>query len=461
MLQQARRYRVIAKSTVMALGAALVTLNPWRAQGDSPLLSAFVSACENSGKVTEQYYKYREAEEHIRRARTRYRPTFSLDADIGPRYRAQRYEIDVLDDLLGAAGTARQSTLSTSIRVPLYRGGSSAAALQAARATAAAEYFRIEAIAKGAILEAAKTYFAVVRDTALAELQREHHSILQREFDLVDRWLAIGEVTRADAERTRARFYQAAANFRRAVANLETSRQQYELIVGRSPDNLATGSVAFALPATVDEALRLAEAHSPEIRAARWDVVSAASRVREAQGALLPKVDLALSAAHYENPYLAESRLSRPPDKLEDASALIQLSIPIFQGGAAISDVRAAKQGHAGALERQRIASELAISEARSAWTSLLGARFSIEQLEAAVTHSEAALIAVAAEEIVGESSPTDVLSVRRELVDSRTELEKAKYDVRVAEVYLALTVGRLLEEIVSKRTGSERTIAR
>ena len=115
------------------------------------------------------------------------------------------------------------------------------------------------------------------------------------------------------------------------------------------------------------------------------------------------------------------------------ASAVAQLSVPIYQGGAEYSLIRQSKE----TLAQQRLVLEQTRDQTRAnvvtAWGQLVAGKAQVQSAQAQVTASEIALNGVREEAKAGQRTTLDVLNAQQALVNARVALVTAQHDRVVA----------------------------
>src|SRR6202035_1536738 len=103
--------------------------------------------------------------------------------------------------------------------------------------------------------------------------------------------------------------------------------------------------------------------------------------------------------------------------RVAGASAVAQVSVPIYQGGAEYSLIRQSKE----TLEQQRLNLEQVRDQARAdlvtAWGQLLAGKAQVISSDAQVAASEIALTGTRREASVGQRTVLDVLNAQQALV--------------------------------------------
>jgi outer membrane protein len=160
-------------------------------------------------------------------------------------------------------------------------------------------------------------------------------------------------------------------------------------------------------------------------------------QIKVAEGALYPTVSFQGSVQEQHEPQLSVQHLF-------SAAALIQLTVPIYQGGSQYSLIRQAKE----ALGQQRLSLDQIRDQARAtvvqSWGQLDAAKAQIRAAQEQVRASEIALNGVREEARVGQRTTLDVLNAQQALVNARVALVTAQHDRVVASFNLLASTGRL-----------------
>ena len=217
-----------------------------------------------------------------------------------------------------------------------------------------------------------------------------------------------------------------------------TTRANYRRIIGVEPANLAPASPVDRLaPSTLNTAIAFGIEQNPSVTAALYGVDVAQLQVKIAEGALWPTL-----TGQYNIQQQYEPQLLTP--KLFTNSVMLNLSVPLYQGGAEYSAIRLDKE----ALDQQRLSVDQVRDQTRAnvvqAWGQLQAAK---AQVEAAIRENDAAaraLTGVRNEAMAGQRTTQDVLNAEQVLVNARQSLIVAQHDRVVASYSLLSAVGRL-----------------
>jgi outer membrane protein len=223
-----------------------------------------------------------------------------------------------------------------------------------------------------------------------------------------------------------------------AESTLTTTRANYRRIIGVDAGNLSpASSVERIAPSTLPAAIAASAAENPSVVAALYGVDVAQLQVKIAEGALFPTL-----AAQYNVQYGVFPQLLMP-HQLTD-TVMLNLSVPIYQGGAEYSAIRLNKES----LSQQRLNVDDVRDQTRAnvvqAWGQLQAAKAQIEAAQRQNDAAERALTGVRNEAMAGQRTTQDVLIAEQVLVNARQSLIVAQHDKVVASYSLLSAVGRL-----------------
>jgi outer membrane protein len=297
------------------------------------------------------------------------------------------------------------------------------------------------------LLSAATIYMDYLRDDEIVEVQRSNTGVLEQTLSQTRDRFNAGEVTRTDVAQSEAQLAAGRTQLLAAQSNLNTTRSNFRRIIGNDPQNLAPGSpVDRFLPSTLPGAVDLGLMENPNVTAAMFGVDVNFLQVKINEGALLPTVNLQVSA---QQAY--EQQISVP--RTFTASAIAQVSVPIFQGGAEYSLIRQSKEN----LAQQRLVVEQTRDQIRAnvvtAWGQLVAGKAQVASAQAQVTASEIALNGVREEAKAGQRTTLDVLNAQQALVNARVALVTAQHDRVVASYSVLNAVGRLSPQVLNLAT--------
>ena len=328
--------------------------------------------------------------------------------------------------------------LSLNATVPLYTGGQVENSVDAAETRITAEEARLLATEQSILLNTITAYSNVLRDQTLVDLGINNVSVITEQLRAARERFEVGEVTRTDVAQAEARLASAQSLLVSRRGALQNSREGYKRVVGVYPDELDPPPPIPDLPANFDEALAIAAADEPRLRAARLDRIAASSDVRASIGSLLPQVGLTGRVAYTDT-------LDRDlVDDRTDATVGVLVNIPIWSGGLNYSRIRErqnlveARDGDVSTALRN------AVQNVGTSWSNLDVAQASIEAAKLEIRAAEIAYRGVQEEAKVGARTTLDVLDAEQELLNARADLVVSRRDEYVSSWNILFSIGKL-----------------
>lgn len=421
--------------TKILLGSvAMLALTAGSASAElDKMRDAFAKAYVTNPTLEAQRARLRSVDENVNQAVARSRPTVTFRASAGGGLFATN------TPATNGTNESVRTPASADIQVtqPIYRGGTNPAAVSQAENEVLAARAALLNTEQQIFLQVGTAYMNVVRDQAVVELNKNNEAVLQRQLQATRDRFQVGEVTRTDVSQAEARLSSAVADRRQAEGNLASSRAAFEEAVGEPPGFLEQPSAFTGLPANRAQAIEMGAINNPQVIQATFNHLAAAKNVRSVYGELLPRADLIGRAGYnYEN--------SGRDAKTANAEALVQLTVPLYQGGSVRSRVRQAKQVASQRLIEIEQARRAAIQGATTGWEQLVATRARMNALRSEVRAQEIALEGVKQEALVGTRTVLDELNAEQELLDARVGLVEAQRDEVIAALTLGVAVGLL-----------------
>ncbi len=326
--------------------------------------------------------------------------------------------------------------VNLSLRQPLYAGGGIQAGIRQAENDVRAERAFLLATEQQVLFDVVDAYTATWRDRAVLELALTTEQRIQRQLQATRDRFEVGEVARTDVAQAEARLARAQADIETARADLAASTAFYRDVIGMDPGVLTDPEAFPDLPSSEAEAQALAAAN-PSITSATFRLQSAREGVDVAFADLLPSLDLIGDVRRQANE-------SRAIDRRDEARVGLQLSVPLFQGGADRSRVRQNSQlvdARRNELEDTLRGVQRSVT---TSWERIIAAQAALAALEEEVRANRIALDGVEEEALVGQRTVLDVLDAEQELFDSQTDVVRARREWIVATYSLKSAVGEL-----------------
>lgn len=421
-------FKTALLASALALGCVAV-VQPASAQSLTDALSA---AYNNNPTLLAARAALRATDEGVPQALSNWRPTVNLTGEAGK----LRQEFDP-STASNPSDTISPRTLQLSVSQPLYRGGRTESATDAAEALVLAGRQDLASTERRVLLDAVTAYMDVVQNQAVLELNRNNEEVLRRQLEATRERFRVGEITRTDVAQAESRLSRATADRISAEGALISSRAVLARVMGETPGTLVQPPPLPQLPANEDEALAIAYDDNPDLLGARFREVAAKYDVRTISGGLLPTVSV--------NGTLSKSdETSRANLESESAKIALTVTMPLYEGGSIYSQTRQRKQTHNQRriqVEEQRRSVRQSVTQA---WENLSTARSNITARRAQVDAARIALEGVQQEAEVGSRTTLDVLDQEQEYLDARVAEVRARRDEYVAGFTLLSAVGRL-----------------
>src|SRR3982750_200199 len=414
--------------------------------GPTPVLAdtieaALVRAYQNNPQLNAQRAQVRSIDENVPQALSGYRPRVALTATAGFQYSDTNTTAGGTPNQIVRTeihGTNAPRSAGLTVSQTLFNGQQTANRTRAAESQVAGAREALRVLEQTVLLNAATIYMDYLRDSAIVEVQKSNVRVLEQTLKQTQDRFNVGEVTRTDVAQSEAQLAAGRTQLLTAESNLVTTRANFRRIIGNEPQALAPGSpVDRFLPGSLAGAVDLGLTENPNVTAAMFGIDVGFLQVKVNEGALLPTVTLQGSVQQSYEQTLTVFRTF-------GASAIAQLSVPIYQGGAEYALIRQSKEN----LAQQRLALEQVRDQTRAnvvqAWGQLVAGKAQVASAQAQVTASEIALNGVREEAKAGQRTTLDVLNAQQALVNARVALVTAQHDRVVASYSVLDKIGRL-----------------
>lgn len=439
------RGRLLAAT--LCAGAAGAAAAP---AGAESLADAIAAAYQNNPTLQAQRATQRALDENYVQARTGWRPTLTASASaqwtetqtpiLG---RLQDFNGDGIPDSSGTPGSIRSNLGSAALTFtqPLWTGGRTAAAVNAANADVLAGRETLRRVEASVLVSVIQSYADVRRDQESLRIRQENVKVLTRQLDESQARFDVGEVTRTDVAQSQARLSQAQALLQTAVAQLAISRANYAALVGQNPADLdPEPSLAFLMPNDPDEAFKVAEQHNPQLLAQQYSVDASKARIAAAHAERMPSVSaqVTMNQRGVIDPWDPADRFGRT------YTATVGVSVPLFSGGLVSSRIRQAVERNTSDRITLEGVRRSVLQNVTQFWSQLLAARANITSSEEQVRAAKIAAEGTRQEQQVGLRTTIDVLNAEQELRQAEVNQVSSARDEYVASANILALMGRL-----------------
>ncbi|MDQ2821172.1 MAG: TolC family outer membrane protein [Pseudomonadota bacterium] len=298
------------------------------------------------------------------------------------------------------------------------------------------------------MLKVARAYFDVLLAQDSVHSSRVQYLAAVAQQNTAERFLQQGTNTRTDTQEAEAR--RDASQARQLVAEnvVESKREALRRLLGDVPPPLARlGRDAVAQlpqPADIDRWAEAAETGNLDVLAAGIAVELASRLADKAQAGGMPALDLIVARGQFGQNGGIIFGLNVPDNTVRQTSVGLQLSVPIYTGGA----LKARMGETAALLEKSR--QELldtrrnAAMLARQAYLDIVSGLAQIAALQIALRSGNATLSANKLAFAAGTRVSSDVLNAEQQVASTEWQLAQVRYDMLLGQLSLKAATGTL-----------------
>jgi outer membrane protein len=418
---------VVRKLITGSLFAALMA----GTAGADTLREALVSAYNTNPTLTAQRQSLQATDAEVAIAKAAGRPQITANVGVN---RAITQSGSLI------TGKGPKVTVGAQLSYPLFNGGRVRNSVRAAETRVLAGRATLTAVEGDVFTNAVAAYMDVIRDRAIVELNQNNVKVLTTNLEATRDRFQIGDLTRTDVAQSEARLQLGYAQLADAQGNAAASEATYRQQIGHPPGDLAPPPPLPPLPASADEAVRIALANNPDLVSIAQQEIASGYDVNVARAGRLPTLSANLGADYVKN---LGNTPGDFPSSGTDTVVGLGASIPIFQGGLPAARIREA-QALQGQLREQVVGTERAVvQQTRAAFSNYEAAQQAIRAQTVAVQANELALEGNRAEQSVGTRTIIEVLNAEQDLLNSQVALVTAKRDAYVAGFQLLNAMGQ------------------
>ena len=408
------------------------------------ILEIYNEALENDPTYRSAEYSYLADKEIIVQGRAALLPSITLS---GSTNWNEYYQNDVLQQ--------EYNSFSKSARItqPLFRLDTWFNFKRSKSLTNAAEAdFAYEQ--QSLLLRTAELYFGVLRaiDNLNAAISEE--KAIKKQLDQAQQRFEVGLSAITGVQEAQLAFDLSKAARISTEGNLFSAREALNALIGReifSLNELGDDlNVSSPFPNSKEEWVELALKNNYQLKASYLRKDAAKSNARNAASNHLPKIDIVGSGSdsetnqfNYEG-FEINGQGIPIPAVTGRRNYAIQMSVPIFQGGAVSSRRKQAYSQYNQADENSLFTERRVIQEVRSQFSNVATLVANVTAQKQAVISATSALEATQVGYKVGTRNVVDLLQAEKNLYSAEKNLANAKYDYILANLRLALAAGTI-----------------
>ncbi|MGB5131154.1 MAG: TolC family outer membrane protein [Steroidobacteraceae bacterium] len=323
------------------------------------------------------------------------------------------------------------------------------AALKRADAESAQAEADYHAAQQDLILRTSEAYFNVLAAQDTLEAAQAAHDAIERQLEQSEKRFEVGLIAVTDVQEAKAAFDSATANLIQAKRNLATAQEQLRELTGNTFDELSKPGADMPLagpnPANADDWVKLALDQNARLISSRLAADITRQDISAERGGHFPSLDLVVSRTGFDSAAdITGTTSGQDNSDAHDTTASLQVTVPIYSGGATNSRVRQAQYRHQAARERLERTARETERETRDAYLGVSAEVARVQSLRQAVESANTALQATEAGYEVGTRTSVDVLQARQRLFEAQTNYARSRYDYLLNVLRLRLAAGTL-----------------
>jgi outer membrane protein len=303
------------------------------------------------------------------------------------------------------------------------------------------------------ILRVVQAYFDVLLAQDSLNFAQAQKKAIGEQLESAKRNFEVGTATIVDTHEAQSRFDLVTAQEIAAQNDLDIRRQALHQVVGKVPGTLSPLRPQVQLqrpqPDDMEKWVEAAESGSPLVAVQQAAFEIAEKEIGRQRAGHYPTLDLV--ATHGRSSATGGLTLGAPAPGSDTRSSTIglQLSVPLFAGGAVMSRSREAvalREKARADLDNTRRGAALG---ARQAYLGVTSGMAQVRAFEQALVSTQSALDSNKLGYEVGVRINIDVLNAQQQLYATRRDLARSRYDTLIAQLRLKAAAGSLGEEDV------------
>lgn len=340
-----------------------------------------------------------------------------------------------------SSGTSSSQQLSLSLRQTLFNW-EEFVGLDRADAEVAQAEAELAAAEQDLILRVAEAYFGVLTAEENARFAEAEVEAIERQLEQARERFEVGLVPITDTKAAQASYDLAVSRQIEARNEVDNAREELRTIIKRRASSLAEVQEELPLdrpePDDMDDWVAKALEQNPDYLAARAASEASRQGIRQARAGHYPEVDLFARSEDTDS----EGGFGET-DQREDSIG-IEVTLPLFSGGATVSGTREARANFEAAQSRMAEARRGTEQETRNAFRNLEARISQVKALRAAVESNETAVEAEEAGFEAGTRTAVDVLDALSDLFEAERDLADARFSYLLNRLRLQAAAGTL-----------------
>jgi len=431
-----KKNSTVAKMKVLLLAGTAILISA-QAVCAASLESEIGGLLESHPLIQAAKKSVQSSDEGITAARSGYLPDVKLDGNAGPNFTSSKDR----QTSYGKPFMRTGDTAGVTVSQHIYDGDATNAAVDTAIDTRNTSDAQLRMTRQNTILEGVTAYLDVNRQTTLVRLARENEKRVQTQLSLEDERVQRGSGMAVDVLSAKQRLQVAKERRIAFEGTLQQALDRYLQVYGHAPDvsDFAKSPLppVDLIPASLDEAVKVALDENPSVDVAKKNVITSSERTRAAEAGYYPTLDL-VGHADYA------SFSSGTDGMRHDWSILLQMNWSLFSGFRTQAQVAQASYDYGASKDSSTQAGRKASEAVRLAWTQLSTAKERLKLLENAVNLAHEVYEARKKMREAGKETLINVLDAESAITNADITYAMADYDLRTAAYQVVHDIGRL-----------------
>lgn len=295
------------------------------------------------------------------------------------------------------------------------------------------------------MLRTTQAYFDMLLAQDKINLIDAQKKAIQRQFEQAKATFDVGSATITDVNEAQARYDLIAAQELSAMNDMEIAKHSLQAITGKLPEHLASVREDIQITPSLkpmQEWQDVTSASNLNIQIQQETVQVSEKDIEIARAGHYPVVD---AVASYQDSYSNGGQYGFGGD-LKSASIGVELSMPLYQGGAVTSRVRQAGYNRQRALDDLQNTFRQTALETQRAYLNLSTSIAQVRALEQALKSSQSQMDSTQLGYEVGVRTSVDVLNAQQQYYSANRDLLQARYNYLVNIIRLKTASGIVSE---------------
>lgn len=339
------------------------------------------------------------------------------------------------------------TSLNYSLRLslPVYRGGREWSALRQAGYMLEAGERSVVITKEDIVMTVSQAYYGVLKIQKEKEIKEADLKRADERSRVASARFKVGELTKAAVLRADAEVAGIQAELSRVNKELHIAGDRLARLVGLPPGfGLTEPSRKVVPPGGVDDFVRIALEKRSEYLKAGAELETAREGIKYANGGHMPTLRLDGVYTGRDQDPVSSAFFNK-----ESIYASITLSVPLYEGGLRVAEVREAESKYREAgLKRLSLMKDIAL-EVRDASYNIDAIESAIEFYRKEVSFAEENYNTVFKQFTYGLATNADVIDANSTLVTAQKSLSNSTIDLQLAIIELKRKMGIVLAEVI------------